>query len=355
DAVAFRADLENVRLGRSISAAALGTGAAIGAAATQTLPSPYAVTGAATMVQPAVTTTTTTGPPDPRDDEQRGGNGRRGALIAILALVVLGLIGWGAVSYFGQQPETVTVSVPRITGLTEQTALRALRTANLQGQQSADASTTVAKGSVISQDPAAGARANEGDTIQFVVSTGPDNGAVPDVTGADKEAARKTLEDAGFTVSKFVEENSPDQAKDKVTKTDPPGNAQAAQGSAITVYYATGNVTVPKGLVGRDYAVVAPALADAGVNPVSQQVDSDKAPGTVLEVAKEGAVVKAGTDITVKVARAPSQPPQTVTQTTTQTQSITVTPPPVTETAPTPTPTPTTPTDTGTGTGTPAP
>ncbi|MCU1536010.1 MAG: serine/threonine protein kinase with sensor(s), partial [Humibacillus sp.] len=85
DAVAFRADLENVRLGRSISSAALGTGAAIGAAATQTLPSPYAVTGATTMVQPAVTTTTTTGPPDPRDDEQRGGNGRRGALIAILA------------------------------------------------------------------------------------------------------------------------------------------------------------------------------------------------------------------------------------------------------------------------------
>ncbi len=201
DADAFRADLENIRLGRSISAAALGTGAAVGAAATQTLPSPYAVTGAATMVQPAVTTTTTTGPPDPRDEEPRGGNGRRGALIAMLALVVLGLIGWGAVSYFGQQPETVTVSVPRITGLSEQTALRALRTANLQGQQSADASTTVAKGSVISQDPAAGARANEGDTIQFVVSTGPDNGAVPDVTGADKEAARKTLEDAGFTIS----------------------------------------------------------------------------------------------------------------------------------------------------------
>ncbi len=114
---------------------------------------------------------------------------------------------------------------------------------------------------------------------------------------------------------------------------------------------------MPEGLVGRDYAVVAPALADAGVNPVREEVDSDKAPGTVLEVAKEGAVVKAGTDIAVKVARTPSQPPTTVTQTETQTQSITITPtPPPTTAAPTPTPTePTTPSATATGTGTPAP
>ncbi|MEO7447113.1 MAG: Stk1 family PASTA domain-containing Ser/Thr kinase, partial [Humibacillus sp.] len=348
DADAFRADLEKIRLGHTISAAALGTGAAIGAAATQTLPSPYVAAGTPTAVQPVITTTTTGPPPTGRDGDDRGGSGRRGVLIAVLALVVLGLIGWGAVSWFGNQaPDAVTVSVPRITGMTEQTALRTLRTSNLQGQQSAAASTTVAKGNVVSQDPEAGARATEGDTIQFVVSTGPDNGAVPDVTGFTKDEAQKAVEDAGFSVTKFVEENSPSQAKDKVTKTEPPGNAQAAQGSSVTVYYATGNVQVPTGLVGRDYAVVAPALADAGVNPVSQQVDSEKAPGTVLDVAKAGAVVKAGSDITVKVARTPSQPPQTQTQTQTQTITITPPPPPIT---PTPTPTPT-----STGTGTPTP
>ncbi|WP_404390074.1 Stk1 family PASTA domain-containing Ser/Thr kinase [Humibacillus xanthopallidus] len=326
DAAAFRVDLENVRLGRPISAAALATGAAVGAAATQTLPASYAVAGTPTAVQPALTGT---GLPAGVDEEEQRGSGKRTALIAVLALLVLGLIGWGAATWFSNQTtEVVNVSVPRITGMDEETALSTLRTANLQGQKSSAASTTVPEGDVISQDPAAGAQVPESSTIRFVVSRGPDNGAVPDVTGFDKNDAQKALEEAGFKVSDFVEENSPDQAKDKVTKTDPPANSQLAQGSSIKVFYATGNVQVPEGLVGRDWAIAASTLNDAGVNPVREDVESDKTPGTVLEVAREGAVVKAGSDIAVKVAKAKETPIPTVTVT------ETATPPPTTEPAP---------------------
>ena len=329
DASAFRMDLENVRLGRPISAAALATGAAVGAAATQTLPSAYAMAGTPTAVQPALGGTGL--PPVGRDeDEERQGNGRRTALIVVIALLVLGLIGWGAATWFGNQtPAVVNVAVPRITGMDEQTALSTLHTANLQGQKSVAASTTVAEGDVIAQDPAAGTQVAENSTIRFIVSRGPDNGAVPDVTGFDKNEAQKALEDAGFKVSDFVEENTPDQPKDKVTKTDPPANSQVPQGSSIKIFYATGNVQVPQGLVGRDWAIAASTLNDAGVNPVREDVESDKTPGTVLEVAREGAVVKAGTDIKVKVAKAKSAPPTTVT----------VTAPPPSSTATTGTPT----------------
>ena len=333
DATSFRVDLENVRFGRPISAAALATGAAIGAAATQTLPQAYALTGSPTAVQPALTRSGL--PPVGRDeDEERPSNGKRTALIAVLALLVLGLIGWGAATWFGNQtPQVVNVSVPRITGMDEETALSTLRTANLQGQKSTAASTSVAEGDVIAQDPAAGMQVAEGSTIRFIVSRGPDNGAVPDVTGFDKNEAQKALEDAGFKVSDFVEENTPDQAKNKVIKTDPPANSTVAQGSSIKVFYATGNVQVPEGLVGRDWAIAASTLNDAGVNPVREDVESDKTPGTVLEVAREGAVVKAGTDIKVKVAKAKAAPPTTVT--------ATVTAPPQTTTQPPPTSTPT--------------
>jgi serine/threonine-protein kinase len=336
DASAFRLDLENVRLGRPVSAAALATGAAIGAAATQTLPPAYALAGTPTAVQPAVGTGL---PPVGHDeDEERQGNGRRTAFIVVLALLLLGLIGWGAATWFDNQtPEVVNVAVPRITGMDEETALSTLRTANLQGQKSTAASTAVAEGDVIAQDPAAGTQVVENSTIRFVVSRGPDNGAVPDVTGFDKNEAQKALEDAGFKVSDFVQENTPDQPKDKVTKTEPPANSQVAQGSSIKVYYATGNVQVPEGLVGRDWAIAASTLNDAGVNPVREDVESDKTPGTVLEVAREGAVVKAGTDIKVKVAKARATPPTTVTQT--------VTAPP-----PTTTPASTTPSETATTT-----
>jgi eukaryotic-like serine/threonine-protein kinase len=336
DAAAFRVDLENVRLGRPISGGALATGAAIGAAATQTLPASYALAGTPTAVQPALTDTSL---PDGRDDDQ-GGSGRRTALIALLALLVLGLIGWGAATWFSNQTtEIVNVSVPRITGMDEETAVSTLRTANLQGQKSTAASTTVREGDVISQDPAAGTQVAESSTIRFVVSRGPDNGAVPDVTGFPKNDAQKALEDAGFKVSDFVEENSPDQTKDKVTKTDPPANSQLAQGSSIKVFYATGNVQVPEGLVGRDWAIAASTLNDAGVNPVREDVESDKTPGTVLEVAREGAVVKAGSDIAVKVAKAKATPVPTVTVTKTETAPA----PTTTEPAPTTTEPATTP------------
>ena len=81
DATAFRDDLENVRLGRQISAAALGTAAAVGAAATQTLPQAYAAPGTPTAVQAPVTSRSeryanTAGLPAVGHDEQERTTGR---------------------------------------------------------------------------------------------------------------------------------------------------------------------------------------------------------------------------------------------------------------------------------------
>ena len=153
DAAAFRVDLENVRLGRPISAARPR------ARAPPSVPRPprpsrasYALAGTPTAVQPALIAGRTVA-----TRTSRRGSGKRTALIAVLALLVLGLIGWGAATWFSNQTtEVVNVSVPRITGMDEETALSTLRTANLQGQKSTAASTTVPEGDVISQDPAAG-------------------------------------------------------------------------------------------------------------------------------------------------------------------------------------------------------
>ena len=68
-------------------------------------------------------------------------------------------------------------------------------------------------------------------------STGPDSLTVPDVTGFDKDAARAELEKQGFVVSGFQEENTPDQEKNKVTKTDPAARAVVAKGSKIRAAY----------------------------------------------------------------------------------------------------------------------
>ena len=344
NATAFRDDLENVRLGRRISAAALGTAAAVGAAATQTLPQAYAAPGTPTAVQTPVTSRSeryanTAGLPavghDEQDaDDRKGGTGKA-VLITGLVIALLALVGWGGVKWFGNQtPDVTLVSVPTIEGMKEDVAARTLATNNLRGEKSTAASTTVTEGDVISQDPKSGTRIAELSVVKYVVSTGPDNLTVPDVTGFNKDDARAELEKQGFVVSGFQEENTPDQDKNKVTKTEPAAQAVVPKGSKIKIFYATGNVKVPDNLVGKDWALAAVALQNAGLNPVKQTVDSDKNPDEVLSVERSGDVVKLGTDITVKVARTPSQ-----------TATVTITPPPpptdtTTDTGTSPPPTP---------------
>lgn len=344
DATAFRDDLENVRLGRQISAAALGTAAAVGAAATQTLPQAYAAPGTPTAVQAPVTSRSeryanTAGLPavghdELEQDDRKGGTGKA-VLITGLVIALLALVGWGGVKWFGNQTPSVTlVAVPTIEGMQEDVAARTLATNGLRGEKSPAASTTVTEGDVISQDPKPGTRIAEQSVVKYLVSTGPDNLTVPDVTGFNKDDARTELEKQGFVVSGFQEENTPDQAKNKVTKTEPAAQAVVAKGSKIKIFYATGNVKVPDNLVGQDWALAAVALQNAGLSPVKQTVDSDKNPDEVLSVDRAGDVVKLGTQITVKVARTPNQ-----------TATVTVTPPPpsTTTTSPgttTPPPTP---------------
>ncbi|MBC9820271.1 Stk1 family PASTA domain-containing Ser/Thr kinase [Terrabacter sp. MAHUQ-38] len=331
DAASFRADLENVRLGRQISAAALGTAAIVGAAATQTLPPSYATPGAPTAVQPAMTSRreryqNTAGLPAVGHEEAdaRGRQGGRGKAVLVTALViaVLALVGWGAATWFSNQTPNVTkVAVPTIEGMKEDVAARTLTTNGLRGQKTTAASSTVDEGEVISQDPKSGTQVAEQSVVKYVVSSGPDTLTVPDVTGFDKDTAREELEKAGFAVAGFTEENTPDQDKNKVTKTEPAAQAVVSKDTKIRIFYATGNVKVPDNLVGQDWALAAVALQNAGLEPRKQAVDSDKNPDEVLSVDKAGDVVKIGTEIVVKVARTPPPPTVTVTP-----------PPPSTET-----------------------
>ncbi|GAA5017479.1 Stk1 family PASTA domain-containing Ser/Thr kinase [Terrabacter aeriphilus] len=346
DATAFRQDLENVRLGRQISAAALGTAATVGAAATQTMPQAYAAPGTPTAVQPAVgrRPENTAGLPavghEEDEPEERSGSKGKAALVTLLVLAVLGLVGWGAATWFGNQtPDVRTVAVPTIEGMTEDVAARTLTTNGLKGDKSLAADSTVPVGEVVSQDPKAGTKVAEQSTVSYVVSSGPDTVTVPDVTGSDKDTAREDLEKLGFVIVGFTEENTPDQDKNKVTKTDPPAQSVAAKGSKVRIYYATGNVKVPTNLVGQDWALAAVALQNAGLEPRKTPIESDKNPDEVLSVAQAGDVVKLGTTIEVKVARTPNS-----------TVTITPTLPPTTPTTPT---TPSeTPSETPTGTST---
>jgi serine/threonine-protein kinase len=316
------------------------------------MPAAYASPGAPTVVQTRVgrVADNTAGLPAvgrPEDEAraERKGNGGKAALITLFVILLLAGIGWLAAMWFGnQQPPVVTTTVPRLVGLTAQQAESALAQKKLKGSATEEAS-TAEKGTVFKQDPAQGQTVNEGSTISYVVSTGPDTVKVPDVTGMSEEAAKQALQDAGLTVSGTKDVNDPSQDKGKVVSTDPAVGQSVNSGSAVTLNLASGKVEIPTDLVGQQWTIVSTRLAnDYHVTPVPTYVDSaDKTPGEVLSVEHAGEAVKVGSKIKVEVAQSPI-PTQTVTQT------ETITAPPSTPTS-TPSSTTTKPGDGGGGGG----
>ena len=94
-------------------------------------------------------------------------------------------------------------------------------------------SDTVAEGDVISQNPTAGPL-YKGDTVQLVVSQGPELVEVPDVTRMGVEAATERLEALGFE----VDEQNADiyLGLGFVASTDPEAGAMVPIGTTITLF-----------------------------------------------------------------------------------------------------------------------
>ncbi len=114
-------------------------------------------------------------------------------------------------------------------------ATKALVAAGLHVKVTYDDSSTIAKGSVVAQSPAAG-QARKGDTVTLVSSRGAKMIAVPDVRKLDSAAAGAQLEAAGFTVLVTASPTITAGPTPVVVSTRPVGGTRAAQGSQVTLY-----------------------------------------------------------------------------------------------------------------------
>lgn len=128
----------------------------------------------------------------------------------------------------GPQP----IDVPSVTGKPLSSATTSLKDAGLKVSRADDAySTSVPKGSVISQSPAEGTL-SRGEAVTLTVSKGPEMVTVPKVEGLSKSAATSKLEAAGFTVSV---QNFLGAPLDEVRASRPGGGASAPKGSKVTI------------------------------------------------------------------------------------------------------------------------
>ncbi len=128
------------------------------------------------------------------------------------------------------------VSVPNVSGDTVSQAGAALARANLTpGSTTTQPSSSLRAGEVIRTSPPAGAAASPGSTVDLVVSSGPQQVTVPDVTGQSQSAASATLSADGFGVAKTYQATSTQALDGQVVAQSPTGNTSVSAGSTVTI------------------------------------------------------------------------------------------------------------------------
>jgi eukaryotic-like serine/threonine-protein kinase len=232
---------------------------------------------------------------------------QRGLLWALAILLVAGLAVLAVVLL--KQP-TKSVTVPSVTGLSEQAAGAALRGAGLNPQPSLAASVSVHSGLVISQAPVAGASVSKGSRVGIVVSEGPANVPLMDVTGLTEAQAIARLRKASFK-TKTKPEASKTVEAGHVIGTEPPAETDVEEGRLITVIVSSGPapVHVPD-VTGQTLEAAEATLAndELGVGTITKQVSAKQAPGTVLaQTPNTSSSVAAGTKVNLTVAQAPKE------------------------------------------------
>jgi beta-lactam-binding protein with PASTA domain/tRNA A-37 threonylcarbamoyl transferase component Bud32 len=196
------------------------------------------------------------------------------------------------------------VAVPQVVGLTAKSARGRLERAGLKAGERDETSATVEKGRVISASPGEGEKIDKGSTVNLVVSSGPQQVAVADVTGKPFDEAQTTLQNAGLKVSRVDKES--DQDPDTVLAQNPKGGTQVAAGSTVTLTVAKAptDVEVPD-VTGEDVADAVARLSSEGfsINQQSRDVDSPEGDGVVIEQSPPGGKAKKGSKVTIVVGK----------------------------------------------------
>ncbi|PVE09936.1 Stk1 family PASTA domain-containing Ser/Thr kinase [Streptomyces scopuliridis] len=224
------------------------------------------------------------------------------AVAGVLVLVGAILIGK---SVFGDNGGSSRLDVPQLVGKTLTEAQQLAENASVKVAQSGSERCDVPKGSICSQIPASG-KMGQGETIQVVVSEGAPQVKVPDVTDKQKDKATDILEGENFQVDYKTEESEEDPGT--VLAQDPEGGSMVEKASKITLTIATQSQIPVPDVTGLLVDNGEPQLKTLGFTVVRNDVDSQEAPGTVIEQDPPGGTKAAkGSQVTLKVSKGPKQ------------------------------------------------
>ena len=222
----------------------------------------------------------------------------------VIALLIMFLVG-NAVGVFKggkgtttQQTDSEMVKVPDVTGKTYEEAQKELNKYDLGIHKSTAPSDTVAKGKIISQDPADGKKVKKHTTVNVVISSGEEAKmtTIPNVVGMSEADAEKALQDKNLVVKKGDPVYSDDVEQGEVVSVSPSEGAEVKEGTTVTLVISKGNqpATVPK-LTGKSQSDAEAALSQAGLSGNATEDYSD--------TVEEGVIISQDTDAGKEVSK----------------------------------------------------
>jgi membrane peptidoglycan carboxypeptidase len=137
-----------------------------------------------------------------------------------------------------QPPPPSSVAVPEVAGLPDSEAKARLQAAGLAMATESSASRDRPAGTVVEQNPGAGALAAPGSTVAVVVSTGPPRAvSVPAVLGHTVDEVVRALAEAGLVADVVVAEPDGGQGRPgRVWKQEPSAGATLDEGQPVRVF-----------------------------------------------------------------------------------------------------------------------
>ncbi|MFF4395827.1 Stk1 family PASTA domain-containing Ser/Thr kinase [Streptomyces sp. NPDC001480] len=236
---------------------------------------------------------------------RRPGRPRRG-LITVVAAVLL-VFGVGAGVWYINSGQFTRV--PALVTKTQAQAEERLGKAGLKVKQVKHAyNDTVRKGTVISSDPAAGARIRTNDSVTLTISDGPKTVKVPDLSGRKLAEARARLKALGLAPGMVTREFSEDVPNGSVIRTAPVAGTVRHAGSAIALTVSKGSPIDVPDVTGDDLDSAKQELQGAGlkVEVSTQQVNSEYDKGKVARQTPAGDGQAAeGDTVTLTLSKGP--------------------------------------------------
>ena len=196
-------------------------------------------------------------------------------ITAFALLIGLGILFFFLVRLAGGGGGVETATVPNVVGETQETAFDMLAEVGLFARLAQEPSDTIETGIVIRTNPPGGEEANVGSAVQVVVSTGPEEFAVPPVIGQQLEEARRRIEDAMLAVGNIEQRSDPDFAEGVVIEQSPVAGILVGEGTTIDLVVSSGpEVVVLPDLTNMSERQAIATLTDLGLEwQVNDQFD----------------------------------------------------------------------------------